>query len=507
VAAIVHAARLGRLRSSPWTAPLALAAVAGIGLRVYVERTGIGTPDSDEAIVALMVRHALDGHLAVFYWGQPYGGTQEVFLTVPFFWLFGQSWLVLRIVPIAISGLASLVLWRVGLRVFRDTAGKTAGALLWIWPPFAVFYLTHQYGFYASDVFYCSLILLLALRTVERPDLVRAGVFGLVLGLSLWESEQIVPVAVPVILWTICRNPRVLRHAWAAAVAAAVGALPWLVWNARHGWGSLAPLPGGATTYWHRERLFLSPLLGMIAGLRVPYAQTPVLGFARLVDLLSVGLLLLFAAGAVLALRRSRRSEASLLYSVALAFGPLYAISPPTFESREPRYLVVLTPVLALLVAQLATTYRRSIVLLAAACALSFVVLHEMNAFRRTHPGAFSPTASRFGPLIAELDRLHVRRAYGDYFIVYVLDFDARERIVAVENDMHAVTFTGGRVRLAPSFARRPAYGREVAQARSPGFVFFRSELAREAIVAKLERHGYHAHPVGAFVVLARDGS
>jgi hypothetical protein len=506
VTALADAGRLERLRTSRWTIPLVLTAVAGIALRVYVDRSVIGTPDSDEAIVALMARHALHGDLTLFYWGQAYGATQEVLLTVPLFWLFGESWTVLRIEPVLLAAIASVVLWRAGLRLDGETQGKAAGLLSWVWPPFAVYYLTHQYGFYASDVLYCALILLLALRAVERPDVARVALLGLVLGLALWETEQIVPVALPVIAWTIWRQPRVLRHVWAAALAAVLGALPWLVWNARHDWASLSSLPGGGT-YFHRLRVFVSPLVPMMTGIRVPYSQSPLAGPGFLTGLVYVAALALFAFGAVLAFRRRRSSNASLLYMVALLFGPIYAISPPTFESRQPRYLMVLVPVLVLLLAQLASTYRRALALVAVGGLLSFAVLHQMTSYRSAHPEAFPLAPRDLAPLVSTLDRLHVTRAYGDYFIVYTLDFDTRERIVAVENDMHAVSFTGGRVHVAPSFARWKAYVREVERSPSPGFVFFRPEVAQEQILPALERHGYRRYPVGDFVVVARPAS
>src|SRR5438477_344289 len=85
-------------------------------------------------------------------------------------------------------------------------AVAVAGVLFWIWPPYNVVNAARP-GFYASDVFYCALLMLMALRVVERPDRVRVGLFGLVLGLAYWESSQIVPIALPLIAWTISRQP------------------------------------------------------------------------------------------------------------------------------------------------------------------------------------------------------------------------------------------------------------------------------------------------------------
>ena len=91
----------------------------------------MSTPNADEAVVGLMTRHALRGDLTVFYWGQGYGGTQEVLLTVPVFWLFGDGWLALRLVPVAITIVTALVIWRVGRRTIGEPAATVdRGAVL-----------------------------------------------------------------------------------------------------------------------------------------------------------------------------------------------------------------------------------------------------------------------------------------------------------------------------------------------------------------------------------------
>jgi hypothetical protein len=310
---------------------------------------------------------------------------------VPLFLVFAPSWLALRIVPILLSAAAALLVWRVGRRTIGERAGLAAGAIFWIWPPY-VLLTTTRAGFYASNVFYCVLVMLLALRIVERPSRLRVGVFGLVLGLAYWETSQIVPIAVPVIAWTIWKAPRALRHIWIAAPLAVVGALPWLVWNVRHGFSSLDLLSYDVhSTYSHRLRIFLSPLLPMITGLRMPFTQTLTLP-APLTYLIYAALVVLFVYGFV----KTRRTNASMLYLIAVVFPFLYALSAWTVESSDPRYLIVFTPVLTLLLAQLATRFVPAVALVVAMGALSFVVLHNMHRQRRCRldPRWARPTTS-----------------------------------------------------------------------------------------------------------------
>ena len=255
-----HAARI---------ATFVLVAVAGLALRIWIDRSAIGIPDSDEAVVGLMVRHALHGHFTTFYWGQAYGGSQEVLLTVPLFAVFGASYSVLRIVPVALAAVAALIVWRIGRRVLSEPAAALAGALMWIWFPENLVHITHQYGFYASDIVYAALLVLLLLRVIEQPTRLRVALVGLTLGLAFWESVQIVPLAAPALAWTAWKQPRALRHAWLAAILAFIGALPWFVFNVRHDWASLMAR-AGLHDYTHSLRLFASPLLPMTLGLRTP---------------------------------------------------------------------------------------------------------------------------------------------------------------------------------------------------------------------------------------------
>jgi Dolichyl-phosphate-mannose-protein mannosyltransferase len=490
--------------------------VGGVALRVWDYRSELGVPDSDEAVVGLMALHLLDGEWTTFFWGQGFGGSQEALLTAPVFWLAGPSWLALRVVPIILTAIAALVVWRVGRRTIGEPAATFAGCLAWIWPPFAVHRLTHQFGFYASGVLYSALLLLLGLRLVERPSRARAGAFGLVLGLALWQSAQVLPVAVGVVVWTIWKQPAWLRQLWIAVLLAIVGALPSIVWNVRHDWGSLESTIENTTSYAHRLRVFLSPLLGMLLGLRTPYTQERLLPTVATFTAYAA-LAGLFAYGAY----RSRHRAASLLYVVAAIFPFVYAAAPQTLFVQEPRYLLVLSPVVTLLVAQLATTYWRGVVVLAAALAVSIATLERMETYAREVP-AQPPKAPRdLGPLVATLDALRLDRVYADFWLSYRLTFETDERIVAAQSKLERVgVVNGDAIPARHPFSRHRPYERLVESGRH-GFVFFRSSLAEGAdrtpgpaaearveqlatFVAELRRLGYRTVEVGPFVVFAR---
>jgi hypothetical protein len=506
---------VGRADTLRWRLLFALTVAAGIVLRVWVHRSALGIPDSDEAVVGLMVDHAMHGELTTFFWGQAYGGSQEVLLTTPLFWLAGSSWLALRLVPIVLSGVAAIVIWRVGRRTIGEPAAAVAGCLSWVWPPFVIYKLTHQWGFYASGVLYAALLILLTLRMVERPSRARVGVFGLVVGLSLWQSAQLVPIMVPLVAWAVWRQRSVLRNGWIAVALAILGALPSIVWNVRNDWGSFMSPIEDTTTYIHRLRVFASPLLPMLVGLRTPFTQERLLP-AVVTLLLLAAIVAGFAYGAY----STRDRDTSVLYVVALAYPFVYTLAPATFFSQEPKYLVVLSPVLVLLFAQLGTTYWRGTAVLAVALALTIATLDRMDTYFRTVP-AQPPAAPRdLGPLIATLDRLGLDRVYADFWLAYRLTFDTDERIIASQNKFTQLTFADGQaVASRHPFIRYPPYERKVEAARH-GFVLFResivhgadrqpgpeatarvAELAR--FVSKLGAHGYRRYVVGPFVVYA----
>jgi hypothetical protein len=402
-------------------------------------------------------------------------------------------------VPILLTAVTSLLIWRVGKRTIGEPAAGVAGALFWVWPPFNLFQLTQHQSFYAANVFYCALVLLCALRAVERPDGVRVGLFGLVAGLAFWQTPQIVPIAVPAALWIAWRERRALRYWWVAVLAAVAGASPWLIWNALHGFASLG-IHSSLANYKHSLRLLANPVGPMTIGLRAPFGQQVLIPPTMLTYAIYAGLIALFLFGAW----KTRHRDVSILYVVLALFPFLYAIDRRTsFLSSWPQYTVVVTPVVALLLAQLGSTWRRGVAVLAVGCAITVVAMPRMSDwFQLLQP---VPRAPRdMTPLIDTLDRLHLDRVFADYWIAYRLDFATKERIVAVENGFSGGTFRGSKVILPhDSNVRYRPYERKVEASPRQGLVFFRRTYRSLPVVPLLEAHGWKRTLVGPYVVYA----
>ncbi len=494
-----YGARLDRVA---WAGALVGTAITAVALRVWIYRSPLGVPDSDEAIVGLMTRHILHGGVTTFFWGQSYGGSQEALLTAPVFGLFGSSWLALRIVPILLSIPTALVIRQVGRRTVHEPAATTAAALSFVWPAFLLYKTTHQWGFYASAVLYSALLLWLALRLVERPGSGRAALLGLTIGLALWDDIQLIPVVTGVTVWICVRCRRELQRLWIVPVLAVVGAAPALAWNLQHDFASLHSAVADTTSYQHRLRVFASPLLPMLIGLRTPFSQQPLLS-----SVVADGLLLVLVAAFAYGAWRSRRTSTSLLYAVLLIFPFVYALAPQTLYTAEPKYLLTLAPALTLLVAQLATTRARGAVLLALGAALSLASLRGMEHWVETTPPNPPIAPADITPLVDLLHRDGIDRVYAMYWAAYRIDFDTKERIIATDSKLTHIRFVDGIARPAHNpFIRWEPYEREVDRASRPAYVFFdwaadRKRGKRRAVRHQLELHGYRRSTYADLIV------
>lgn len=467
-------------------------AIGGLAARMIVYRSSIGWVDADEAAWGLMARHAAGGHFSSFFWGQGYGGTQEVAVVGALFAVAGTHLVLMRIVPIVLAAATALVVWRIGRRTIGELPAIVAGCVIWVWPPYLFWKLTIWHGFYGSGLLYAALIILFALRLDERPSRRDAGLFGLLVGLGLWQSLQIVPIAAPAIAWLTLRRPSIWRHAWIAVPAALVGAAPWIVSNLRHDWWSLA-LPYTETPYLERLRGGVNSTIPMQLGLRVPFTNEWLLGM--------VGSGVIYAtviAAFLVAAWKTRRQRISLLFLIVACFPFLYALSGLTWLTNEPRYVVVVVPALAVLFAAPAKTLPRAILVVAVAGALSATVLGKWIAWSNDEAAfrALDKKTVDVGPAILALERAGVDRVYADYWIAYRITFDTRERIIASQANLTNLRRVGPhRVLPGPlrdyTDNRQPAYDRAVRDGDRHAYLLLRGDRGTAADRRLLLANGY----------------
>jgi hypothetical protein len=159
--------------------------------------------------------------------------------------------------------------------------------------------------------------------------------------------------------------------------------------------------------------------------------------------------------------------------SVAVAaFFPLIAASPGFVDRRRAAYLY---------------TSRRSRVfrlrrphvtgdgppgarLLSALTIFGLVRINDSPSFAERADGMHVP--AHLGPLIAELDRLHVDRVYAEYWDAYRIDFETDERIVAAESPQEVYARRGDKVVVLDNdHVRYRPYVDEVTRSPRPAHV------------------------------------
>ena len=478
-----------RSAGSAWTIVVAATAAVGVALRVWVLASPAGGLDADEAVWGLMAKRVLDGELTVFFWAQNYGGTQEALATALVFAVTGSGTIALRAVPLVLFAVAAVLVWRVGRRTVGEPAARVAAALFWIWPAYLVWKSTRAHGFYGAVTVLALVAALLVLRLYERDSPRDAAALGLALGLGWWASPQVALLGAPAVAWLIWRRPGAVRPGWLALPGFLAGAAPWLVWNLGHGFGSLrAPFGPGDDSYLDHLRVFFATTWPSALGLRVPFSFEWLTGAAagRALELVAL------AGFAWLVLRRRPLGRLEPLVLTAAAYPFLQSISPFSVLNDEPRYLVLLAPVMALLLAiPLARRPIGAAAGLTVAAALSVAGLASLQGQRPPVPpvGGVRVPAD-LGPALRVLERNGVARVLAPYAIAYRVTFESDERVVATPT---------GQTRYRP-------HRRLVLESATPGYVFVAAAVPNGALPRRLLARGYRRVVAGGWAVYVPPG-
>ncbi|MDQ3978617.1 MAG: glycosyltransferase family 39 protein [Actinomycetota bacterium] len=448
------------------------AVVLGTVLRVWLVLSPLGPYDSDEAVAGLMGRHFLDGEFRAFYWGQPYGGTHEAALLALLFAMGTPVRLAMEGVPIALSAVAAVLVWRIGLRTVGRHAGLLAAALLWTTTAVFVWQSTKERSFYATTLVAGLAVTLLALRLLARPSRLDALLLGVAGGIGWHSSPNIVYFAAPALVWLVAESVRlgrrdVLRLWWVAAGGAVVGGLPWIASNLASGGASFDLVPySSGTTYLNRLGLFFKEALPYALGVQTPHEP---MGWP------SALLYLLLLAGVIVAVVRLPRPAWGI--GVGLVVFPfVFAAFPTSWYVGEPRYLSFLWPFVVLAVAAaLVRVHRRrpGVAVVALGVIALYTVAGTAVMVERSEwsvVGDYSP--GDLTPLVAQLGGEEA--VFADYWIAYRLALATEERIVAAPLDT----------------ARYPPYVEQVRAVAVPAYVFFRQSCVEGEFLRYLGERG-----------------
>ncbi len=147
-----------------------------------------GDFNSDEAIVGLMAKHILEGHIPVFFYGQFYLGSLEAMIAAVIFWLFDDmNGLLLRLSPVT-SYLAFVTVSFVWLDRWHNRSTAVWGSLFLALPPAML--TVHTYGANGgnAEMLFLGTFLFLLVQRGFTSGWSYGRVFnvGLVAGLALW---------------------------------------------------------------------------------------------------------------------------------------------------------------------------------------------------------------------------------------------------------------------------------------------------------------------------------
>lgn len=459
-------------------------ALVGVGLRIWAWLLPQGALDADEAVVGLLARGILHGRLPAFFPGQGYGGTQEEWLAAPLMAAFGlQTWVV-RLPVLVLWAVGAVLVWRIGLRLLEPRRAAAAALLFWVWPTYFVWKSTRAHGFYGSELVLGLLVLLLVLRLDERVTHRDLLLLGLALGCGLWSSPQVAIVALPALGWLVWRHRDVVRGAPLVVAAGAVGALPWLIANVRHGWPSLHPGANEGPWSQHLHNLVVATLpqaLGLrlawsFEWLGTPYLAIPVyalviLGFLRLLW------------------KRPARLAPILL--IVVLFPLFYFVSPYTWLQSEPRYLTLVLPLFALLlVARLPVVPVLAVALAFSVGGLVELQRHHVVAFRTED----TAVPADFGPAIRVLEAHGIRYAWGSYWVAWRISYESKLHVTGAKASyVHPFARAGrvypGDVPTDLGIDPRPYHVAE--RHRDDAHVFVRGGSLEPQVAPLLRRTGY----------------
>jgi hypothetical protein len=208
-----------------------------------------------EGVMGIVARHIVGGARPVFWAdGAYYHGSFEAYVAAVAFRLFGESMLVLRLVPTLQAMLWVVLTGLLAARLYGRRAGYLAAALMAL-PAQFVF----EWGCTAwsgcARIMWLMAGLYLLVSLLERVTALRAAALGFVAGISVWVSLLSLG-ALPIYALALVTWVRFSRRQWGLLlIAGAIGMGPLIYGNVRQPLASVRTLAARArlSLVWHRR--------------------------------------------------------------------------------------------------------------------------------------------------------------------------------------------------------------------------------------------------------------
>lgn len=434
---------------------LAVLLVAALS-RALLLLSGSVSFHADEAVVALMARHILQGASPVFFYGQAYMGSLDAWLVAAGFQLLGESVQTVRLVQsllyLLVVASGYLAAWRLSE---RPAVAAAAGLALAVPTVNVALYTTATLGGYNELLLFGHLLLGWEVSHQRPRSVWRWTLLGLCAGLGWWTHGLIALYALPVAALVLYRawvkpvagTPAPLKTApfvLAALAGFAVGSAPWWIFDLTHDGAALS------TFLSHRQT-------GEFAGIGLPYVPPPqralglaLVGLPALIGLrfpwsadyflLPAGTLvaLVYAAAVYRLLRGHHRLKPggrALVLGMFALFGVLFVASSFGADPTG-RYLLPLALPLGILLGTLADSLTAPRLLPVALVALVIGYQAAGQIAAAGPPGfttQFDPVShipnDHDAELVAFLESEGLYHGYSSYWVAFRLAFLSGERL------------------------------------------------------------------------------
>ncbi len=429
--------------------PVALIVAVMIGARIVLLTADAVPFNSDEAIVALMARHILQGERPAFFYGQAYLGSTDAWLVAIAFSIFGQAVWAMRVVQITLFA-ATLFTTHAVARRFGLSEWASRVTVVWMAlpPVLLTLYTTATLGGYGETLLFGNILILLAPAPTSdlRPPTsnLRWIALGVVAGFAFYTFGLILVYLIPIAIGLLAQHRlKVWRGYALALIGFAIGSVPWWSSIGQLGGSLLAELGGSAVA-----SSVAAPT--SIGSLGVQLINFVVFGFSAwfglrypwsvewIVPPVGLAVTMFYAAALALAIRRGPK----LLWGMIGVLLGTYLITPfggdPSGRYFLPLYLP-LAIFAALAMERLRGRLAGWLVGLLVAVVIGYNGIAVALAAARVPPGI----TTQFDA-VTWIDKAHDEelidfllahgetRGYANYWVAYPIAFLSGEQIISV---------------------------------------------------------------------------
>ena len=251
------------------------ALIAGIILKLVLLAFQAVPFNADEAVVALMGRHILQGQQPLFFYGQAYMGSLDAFFVAAIFRIIGFQVWGIRFVQMVLYSCTLFTTYWLGRQITgRWQVGVIATWLLALPTITVTLYTTVSMGGYGEMLLLGNLILITTISLIQENQALHPKtwylkwfILGILIGLGLWVFGLSIVYSLPA-LWFLAWNTvyPTETHTWKSAfkipswgkishlggswlclvTGGFLGALPWLLYTIQQGFSDPVVELGGA---------------------------------------------------------------------------------------------------------------------------------------------------------------------------------------------------------------------------------------------------------------------